>query len=258
MALITCSIYSEVLQLTTTMTVIIPQQFAHLNQSKNSRNDGRYPTLYLLHGMSDDHSNWVRYSLIERYANEHQLAVVMPQADLSFYTDMTYGNKYWTFITEELPVVARSLFPLSSAREDNFVAGFSMGGYGAFKWALRHPEQFAAAASISGALDITSTTIRNLLGDRYRYIFGEHDPIGTEDDLIHLLAQTNDSNEVQPLFYQCVGTKDYLYEMNQTFRLACEQTNLDYTYLEHPDASHDWNYSDASIKEIMNWLPIRP
>ncbi|GMA60977.1 hypothetical protein GCM10025859_14170 [Alicyclobacillus fastidiosus] len=74
----------------------------------------------------------------------------MPQVHRSAYTDMAYGNRYWTFLSEELPEVARSFFHLSDAREDNFVAGLSMGGYGALKWALRKPEQFVAAASLSG------------------------------------------------------------------------------------------------------------
>ena len=83
------------------------------------------------------------------------LAVVMPAVHLSFYTDMAYGGKYWQFISEEVPAVVRDMFPLSSEREDNFVAGLSMGGYGAFKLALTYPERYAAAASLSGAVDIS-------------------------------------------------------------------------------------------------------
>jgi putative tributyrin esterase len=257
MALIQCNFYSEVLRLRTSMTVILPQQSSFPTEQQEHIIKGPYPTLYLLHGMSDDHSAWTRYTLIERYVDALNLAVVIPQVDLSFYMDMAYGNKYWTFLTKEVPVVARSFFPLSASREDNFAAGFSMGGYGAVKWGLRHPEQFAAVASIAGALDVADPELRDIIGDQYRLIFGEKDVKGSEHDLLHLLKQSSNSAAPQPLIYQCCGTDDFLYRDNQTFRAACESTSLQHTYVEHPNAGHDWNYSDARIKDILDWLPIR-
>lgn len=257
MALIQCHFYSEVLKLRTSITVILPQQSSFPTEQQEHIVKRSYPTLYLLHGMSDDHSAWTRYTLIERYVDERNLAVVMPQVDLSFYTDMAYGNKYWTFLTEEVPVVARSFFPLSASREDNFAAGFSMGGYGAVKWGLRHPEKFAAVASIAGALDVTDPELRDIISEQYRLIFREQEVKGSEDDLLHLLEKANNSNTPQPLIYQCCGADDFLYKNNQTFRVACEGTSLQYTYAEHPNAGHDWNYSDARIKDILAWLPIR-
>lgn len=256
MALIECTFYSEVLGLMTTLTVILPEHYSSQNNSQKSSTDGLYKTLYLLHGLSDDHSAWSRYSLIERYAIAKDLAVVMPQVDRSFYTDMAYGNKYWTFLTEEVPRIARSFFRLSSAREDNFVAGFSMGGYGAFKWALRHPDHFAAAASIAGVLDIADPLLRDRYGHHFTTIFGEQDIKGTDNDLIHLLEQVNRIDTQRPLLYQCCGTEDFLYQNNQAFRVACEQTSLPHTYVEQAGAGHDWTYSDAKIKDILDWLPL--
>ena len=112
------------------------------------------PHAVSLHGHADDHTSWQRFTSIERYAEGLNLAVVMPAVHLSFYNDMAHGGKYWQFISEEVPAVVRDLFPLSSERKDNFVAGLSMGGYGAYKLASTYPERFAAAASLSGALDI--------------------------------------------------------------------------------------------------------
>lgn len=238
------------------MTVFLPQQnSAHINDPSNSKKE-LYPTLYLLHGMAGDHSSWSRNTLIESFAAERDLAVVMPQFDLSFYTDMAYGNKYWTFLTEELPRIARSFFPLSSAREDNFVAGFSMGGYGAMKWALRHPDQFAAAASISGVLDITAPIARETMDSQYELIFGDQEIKGTDNDLLYLLDEVNKSDMPKPILYQCCGTADFLYTNNLTFRHACEQTSFQLTYNELPKAGHDWTYSNAKIKDIVAWLPI--
>ena len=113
-----------------------------------------FPLLYLLHGLSDDHTAWVRYTSIERYADAYGLAVVMPQVHRSFYTDQAHGGAFWTFLAEELPELVQRFFVVSARREDTFVAGLSMGGYGALRWALRRPGRFAAAASLSGALDV--------------------------------------------------------------------------------------------------------
>ncbi|MFD2881182.1 alpha/beta hydrolase [Paenibacillus rhizoplanae] len=154
MALIECKFYSEVLGLSTSMTVILPQQTTTQIGMSNVSKGTLHPTLYLLHGLSDDDSIWLRRTSIERYVAEMGIAVVMPQVHRSFYTDMKAGGQYWTFISEELPALARSFFPLSPKREDNFVAGLSMGGYGAMKLGLRKPENWAAAASLSGALDM--------------------------------------------------------------------------------------------------------
>ena len=81
------------------------------------------------------------------------LIVIMPGAERSFYADMEHGYKYWTYISEELPSIMKSFFPISDKREDTFVAGLSMGGYGAMKLAFNHPERYAAAASLSSAVD---------------------------------------------------------------------------------------------------------
>ncbi len=143
MALIQCQFYSEVLGLSTSMHVILPQETRSQIGLEGKQGTGPHPTLYLLHGLSDDDSIWLRRTSIERYVASLGIAVVMPQIHRSFYTNMEQGGAYGTFISEELPTLARSFFPLSAKREDNFVAGLSMGGYGAFKLALQHPERFA-------------------------------------------------------------------------------------------------------------------
>ncbi len=118
MALIQCNFFSEALGECTTIDVILPQPVA----GKPARAT-RYPVLWLLHGLSDDHTIWQRRTSIERYVEPMNLAVVMPAVGRSFYTDMARGQKYWTFVSEELPSVARHFFPLSTRREENFVAG---------------------------------------------------------------------------------------------------------------------------------------
>lgn len=216
--------------------------------------DCKYPTLYLLHGLSDDHTSWTRWTSIERYARDKQLAIVMPAVNRSFYSDMVHGASYWTFISEELPSKARSFFPLSDKREDTFAAGLSMGGYGAFKLALRRPELFAAAASLSGALDIVGRK-ENFQKD-FENIFGNCGTFPPEDDLFALADKLAASDGPKPKLYQACGTEDFLYESNIKFLQHARSLNFDLEYEEGP-GGHTWELWDKYIKRVLEWLPIR-
>ena len=107
----------------------------------------------MLHGGYGDYTDWMRLTSIERYAQAKKLAVIMPSASNSFYQDMACGSDYLRFITQEVPQLCESLFPISTRREHTFVGGLSMGGYGASKCALRRPDLYAAFADLSGAVD---------------------------------------------------------------------------------------------------------
>lgn len=215
----------------------------------------KYPTLTLLHGLSDDHTAWTRYTSIERYAAAAGIAVVMPAVNRSFYADMASGPRYWTFISEELPLLARYYFPLSDRREENFVAGLSMGGYGAFKLALHYPERYAAAASLSGALDVVNRA--EAFESDFNLIFGGKEKIaGSSNDLFHLAEKLTQSNQPQPQLLQICGTEDFLYEDNVRFRDFARSQSLNHTYEEGPGA-HSWDYWDTNIQRVLQWLPIR-
>jgi putative tributyrin esterase len=201
MAHLRCDFFSEVLRLSISMTVILPQQTSSQIGMAGSARGGAHPTLYLLHGLSDDDTIWLRRTSIERYVAPLGLAVVMPQVHRSFYTDEAHGNRYWTFLSAELPALAGEFFRLSQRREDTFVAGLSMGGYGAFKWALRQPDRFAAAASLSGALDMArrgEPGRRNADPEVVDRVFGNRTVAGTGDDLFWLLHQADRSSTSLP------------------------------------------------------------
>lgn len=255
MAFIQCDFFSEVLGLSCSMNVILPQGTSGQIGMENRVINKKHPTLFLLHGLSDDHTIWMRRTSIERYVAPLGLAVVMPAVHRSFYTDMAVGYKYWTFISEELPTIARSFFPLSDKREDNFVAGLSMGGYGAFKMALSCPDKFAAGASLSGALDVAnlasireSKELENIVGD-WRNI------AGSKNDLFHLAKKAAESDGPKPKLFQCVGTEDYLYGDNIRFRDFAQNLGLDHTYEEGP-GNHSWDFWDDNIKKVLEWLPL--
>jgi putative tributyrin esterase len=248
MALIQCDFYSETLQLSTSMNVILPQPVRT-----------RYPVLYLLHGLSDDHTIWLRRTSIERYVEPLGLAVVMPAVQRSFYADMARGNRYWTFVSRELPALVRGFFPVSRRREDTFVAGLSMGGYGALKLALSYPQRFAAAASLSGALDQAGDMdyAESAWRAEMENMFGDLDKLaGSPNDVMHLARQVAKSTEPKPRLYQCCGTEDFLYDQNLRFRDQALKLGLDLTYEEGP-GEHEWGYWDCMIQRVLAWLPLK-
>jgi len=257
MALINCDFYSEVLGVSSSITVILPQNTKSQIGMGGSFKKEKYPTLYLLHGLSDDHTIWQRRTSIERYVAEMGIAVVMPAVGRSFYTNMENGFDYFTYVTEELPEIARSFFPLSDRREDNFVAGLSMGGFGAFKIALSCPDKFAAGASLSGAVNMAEVKAEGGLPYKeLTNIFGDLKAIkGSENDIFYLAKKVAESNGPKPKLFQCCGTEDFLYEDNVKFSSFAKTLALDYTFEEGP-GTHEWGYWDTNIQRILNWLPI--
>lgn len=237
------------------MTVLLPQATSTQIGLSGSAGQGDLPVLYLLHGLSDDDTIWLRRTSIERYVAPLGLAVVMPQVNRSFYADEVHGNRYWTFLSEELPAVASSFFRLSDRREETFVAGLSMGGYGACKWALRHPERFAAAASLSGALDMAAMErSRQWRPDIVDQVFGEGPIAGTDDDLLWLLDHADPAE--LPALYVCCGTGDELIESNRSFVAAAADRGMPVT-VDFGPGEHEWGYWDRTIQDVLAWLPLR-
>ncbi len=244
MAQLTCRFASQILDVTLSLNAIVPEHAK-----------GPAPVLYLLHGLSDDDSAWQRFSAIERYAENYGIAVIMPQVGRSYYTDMAFGPAWYRFLSEELPVISERLFPISTRREDTFVAGLSMGGYGAFKWALREPERFAAAASLSGSLDIVAVGQRETPPPEYPLIF-DQTPAGTDDDLFALLARYHTPQACQPALFQWCGREDFLYDANLRFKEAARESALALDWHDGP-GDHQWRYWDRQIQRVLKWLPLQ-
>jgi len=260
MAFFECRFFSEALRLSTSMSVILPQQTSgtQIGVAADARRD-RFPALYLLHGLSDDHTIWSRRTSIERYVAGTGLAVVMPEVHRSFYCDLAYGGNYWTYISEELPKLCANFFPIETAREATFACGFSMGGYGAFKLGLACPDRFAAVASLSGSLDMGRRVNRSMTEavpqKEVMAALGESMRVeGTDNDLFTLLERAKTADRPMPRFLQHCGTDDYLYDDNQHFRQQMETSGWDYQYEEVP-GSHNWDYVDSAIQRVIEWLP---
>jgi len=250
MALLRCDFFSDVLEVGTSMTVLLPQAGEHQIGVETVGAAGPPPVLYLLHGLSDDATAWQRYTGIERYAAQLGLAVVMPQVGRSFYADEPTGGRHWTFLSEELPRVVESFFRVSTAREDTFVAGLSMGGYGALRWALRDPGRFAAAASLSGALDLSDLyEARRPLFDR---VFGGRP--GPDDDVFAMLEQAE--APTLPSFYVGCGTEDELLPGTERFADAASARGCD-VHVDLRPGGHEWDLWDPVVRDVLAWLPLR-
>jgi S-formylglutathione hydrolase FrmB len=242
-----CHFRSEALGMDTDVNVLIPD----INATD-------LPVLYLLHGMHGDYTSWLNGSAIGRYARMRKIAVVMPSALNSFYTNMKYGYRYYDYITKDLPEFLRAAFPmLSVKREKTFIAGLSMGGYGAVKLALRNPDRFSACASLSGCLDLAGriggegvkwkdVAIANW-GESYEQVFR-----GSDDDLFALVERFPSHQPKPRIFYVC-GTEDYLYGENQSFRAFIADKGFE-THYDESEGVHDWVFWDRWILPAIDYL----
>ncbi|MCL1854561.1 MAG: esterase family protein [Clostridia bacterium] len=242
----------KTLEVQAAVNVLLPHPEEILRKRKKP-----IPTLYLLHGLSDDHTGWMRYSSVEQYAQDYYVAVVMPAVNRSFYTDMAHGARYFSYVSQELPAAMETLFPLATCRERRFVAGLSMGGYGALKIGLSLPERYAAAASLSGALDLrpafqpmkSSPTSPEEMCD----VFGSEQVFSDGNNNLWNLAKGLAPDRVPRLYVSC-GTEDELFSANEHFvRDFGKQLSIEYSTFP---GNHTWDVWDREIKRVLAWLPL--
>ncbi|GAA1103590.1 alpha/beta hydrolase [Pseudonocardia alni] len=256
MARLRCDVVADSLGLATSVTVLLPQPSRTRIGAGVRDLDAPPPVLYLLHGLSDDDTAWTRYTAVERYADELGLAVVMPQVHRSFYTDQAYGGRYRTWVTEELPALVARFFRVSADPAETFVAGLSMGGYGALSWALAEPGRFAAAASLSGALDLAALAAgppREEDPRIWERILDGAPVAGTEADLSTLLARLDPA--AAPALYVCAGTEDPLHPQSVRFAELARAAGVSVSTAFGP-GEHEWGYWDARIRDVLDWLPL--
>ena len=226
---------------------------------------GGYKTLYLLHGAGGDYASWLLKSRVTDYAEGKNIAVVMPSGNNKCYVNNRYGKDYFTFLTEELIEKCETWFDLSPKKEDRFIAGMSMGGYGAVHAALKRPELYGKAFSYSGLLDISERFLRPQ-GLDLKPVFGEKEDFSTvAADLFELTHKTgiNLSGNVDNLpeiFITC-GLQDKRIEMSRKLYEAMKQENFNVHYITET-GGHDWTYWDACIQNTIQILndkvPVSP
>ncbi|HIU33703.1 MAG TPA: esterase family protein [Candidatus Pullichristensenella excrementigallinarum] len=257
MAFFEVSLYSDALSMETEIAAYLPEAVWDKPGIPVDGTRVRVPTVYLLHGMFGNHRDWYLNSSVVRVAEELGIALILPQTHLGWYADMARGEKFFTYVARELPRLCRRFFPaLSPEREQTFAAGLSMGGYGAFHLALRAPETFAGAASLSGGLDVKQMVeTPNDHGDPQYWedIFGRAEQVDhSHNDLFAAARELRDS-PLRPRLYQWCGTEDFLYEQNTRMRDHLRALGYDCEYRESP-GDHQWKYWDREIGPAIRWL----
>ncbi|MBS1708533.1 MAG: esterase family protein [Armatimonadetes bacterium] len=230
------SYYSEVLKKQAQATVLLPSPIV----------PGPWHVMYLLHGLSDDHTAWTRWTSIERYVDGLPLVVVMPDGGRSFYVDAANGPRYGTALAVELPQIVRSYFPTKTPW---CTTGLSMGGYGAIKLALERPDLFRSAVSHSGALHFG----RSLSGPdeefnrEFRLVVGEPGP-GNHCDIYGKILEL--AAEHRPALRFDCGTDDFLLWANREFHDHLMANGISHEYEEFP-GDHNWAYWDEHVQEAV-------
>lgn len=263
MATIQVNFMSKSLFRTVDIQVILPvDKFDFFGASP--RADKPFKTLYLLHGVFGDYHDWIKSSRIALWAEENNLAVVMPAGENMFYVDnKVYGNNYSKFIGEELVEITRKMFPLSNKREDTFIAGLSMGGYGAIHNGFKYHETFSHVAALSPALvveDAVNSTYEDpfFLHNRsfYERFFDDLDNIlKTDINPEHLIHRLNAEGVDLPKLYFACGESDDLLIGSEKLAEFLTKERIPYTYEKGPGI-HDWYFWDTYIKKVLDWLPL--
>lgn len=263
MALIQVNMMSKSLMRTVTFNVILPvDKFGSVEIPE--REEKPYKTLYLLHGIFGNYTDWVTGTCVQRYADEKNLAVVMPSGENMFYVDQPdTHNNYGEFVGKELVEITRKMFPLSRKREDTYIGGLSMGGYGALRNGLKYHDTFGRIVALSAALitdglaDRTDDVSLFIEGRTYAEgVFGDLAQVkGSEKDPKWLAAKIKEEGAAFPDIYMACGTEDGLLGVNRDFKDFLVGLGVGLTYEEGPGV-HDWNFWDCYIKKAIDWLPL--
>ncbi|MDR0878038.1 MAG: esterase family protein [Treponema sp.] len=251
---------SDVLHMHTGIDVLVPD---------NYREAESFKIVYLLHGLHGDQGTWIDNTMLPVFADKYNAVFIMPSVGRSFYTDVKYGQEYFTYVSEELPEITKKVFNISGKREDTAVMGCSMGGYGALKCALSKPEQYGFCGAISSACLYVAENMAGLRKDTtpwltyggpeaavllhdFYCIFGDDLVSGPEHEITELAKKTI-AGKVKPKIYAVCGTEDSLRKDNLRFKGEMEKLDIDYTYEEWA-GKHDWYFfNDALKKAIQIW-----
>lgn len=247
MAVFTGSFLSAELGRHNSVTVILPHDTVREPQWS-------FPVLYLLHGKTDDNNSWLYRSNIERYATERGLCVVMPDAALSFYADMAYGGNYFSYITHELPEVMQNMFRVSVRREDTYIGGVSMGGYGALKCALLKPELYRGCIALSPVADIGRVQAEDCrAGEKpmWKAICGDGLKLDENLDLFQMLERSGGFVNMCPKIYIACGKQDELFEDNIRLKESLDAHRIEFTF-EQAAAGHEWGFWDVALQRGLD------
>lgn len=271
MSLIHYNFESQYLNNNTDVNIILPDKPRDKTPEQFYGSGKKYKVLWLLHGTFGDYTDWIRKSSIELYACERDLIVVMPSglnADYVNWPDFALGYNTWDYLFEELMPLVHHWLPASDKREDNFIAGLSMGGNGTLQYAAGHPEKFGGAAILSCAPRDLHQLAKDLEDPEfakvnYRLVNGIRNaggmegylnsPINVWDRLPELIEQ-----DALPPLYFCCGKNDFLYDRYQAFKEYTQKLGLKATFEEFDGFTHEWRFWDLTIQKALTFFGLDP
>ena len=256
MALIQVNYLSKSLYRTVPINVVLPVDKLDYATGDYLPDTNKFKTLYLLHGLLGNYTDWISGTRLQRWAEEKNLAVVMPSGDNAFYINSKISrNNYEQFIGKELVEITRRMFPLSDRREDTYIAGLSMGGYGALRNGLVFSEVFSHIAGMSSAVHIFNKEIRHIGGEES--IFGDLEEAAKTNlnPRIAFMDMINEGRDIPRIYMSC-GCEDDLFDINTELRDFFRENGADVTWDEETGRGHDWDFWDSQIKKIIDWLPL--
>jgi len=263
MAVATVNFFSRCLSRQVTINAIIPAGKFHM-PGMPEREKKPFKTMYLFHGIFGNYTDWISGTRVVPWAEERNLAVIMPAGENSFYVDNEKsGAMYGEYFGRELVEVTRDMFNLSHKREDTFVAGLSMGGYGAIRTGLKYHDTFSHISGLSSAFVLEHAVNSTddgptLIGKRsyFESVFGDLSKlIGSDKDPKALITMLKEKGADIPNIYLACGTEDMLIKPNRDYHEFLDKNNVKHTYVEGP-GGHTWEYWDEYILKTMNWLPL--
>ncbi len=275
MAILRYNFRSEILGLNTNVTVCYPASALTTGLGFRDpifRDDDKMPyvpgmkfqTVYVLHGGGEDDTVPYRYTRLEQYAENNKVMLVSPSVNDSFYMNTTYGYKYFDYVTQELPLVVKSLFASADGRENTFVVGMAMGGNGALGLGLIRPDLYEAVVDLSGGIGVTldrEEYIRSLHWHTPRVrntLLGEQEFVNSEHDL-RWFAERNKAEGVQvPQLFIGVGEDDFIRDRVHEDYLILQKLGYDVMYEEAKAMKHDFDMWDFYLnKALSSWLPLK-
>ena len=252
MAVMNVNLFSESLDHSMDVTVVLPDEIAE---------GEKLPCLWLYHGGSGDHVDWLYHTPLVDYVNERLFAAVLPGVHESCFVDMNIGNRYGTYVGKELPKMIWNMFRcISDRREDNFVSGLSNGGYGCLHTALMYPEYYSKVGAFSAG-DKADSDFPNDGGaksiTRIR-LFGDGDLHENEYGLTYLADRLIARNVEKPVIYHACGGCDPWLHMNHIVRdyFLSHADAYDYTYDEIPEYGHEWPFWDIELRKFLDFAGL--
>ncbi len=242
-------------------TAIVPIEMASISGVQIEKPD-KFKTLYLLHGLGGNHRDWLQASRIREIAEKYNLAVILPSGENSFYVDgSTIGSKYGSFVGKELVDFTRKLFPLSDKKEDTYIGGLSMGGFGAVHTALMYPDTFSKAFAFSSAF-VTDRISKLKPGEAddildfesYTKIFGNLAQLENSPHNPKELIRKVKSNKVTiPELFLACGTEDFLISENREFKKYLDSQHIPVCYIED-EGDHNFDFWNRYLEPAVQWL----